>query len=168
MISQRSAKRRLWKPLPRAFRTHNRRKYDDSEMSSDLPKLSESDQKKLARLVRKYGCEAVAAAAKKAPPAKPARGPGRPSRIFERMWLAGLIDEWAEENRQAGSRQPYKQAEIEYYDCCYSRDEQKRLDFQKFQKKLKKDRLQGRQELQRYHANLQRWEAHLRAQKKGA
>ena len=82
--------------------------------------LSESDTKEVARLVHKYGRDFIAAAAQKVP----LRGPGRPSRGFlpyyERMALADEIEELAEEHRQAGSRKPYTDAEIDFYELEYA------------------------------------------------
>jgi hypothetical protein len=108
------------------------------------PELSPSDQKALARLVRKYGRKAVVAATQTVF----ARGPGRPSKgllpYHERMHLADWIEEQAEEHRQRGSRKPYTDAEIDLYDLLYSGEEERR-DLQKFRKTIKKVRQQGRQ-----------------------
>jgi hypothetical protein len=100
--------------------------------------------KDLARLVRKYGRDVIGGAAKTVS----VRGPGRPSRdnlpFFERMHLADWIEEQAEEYRQAGSRKPYRQAEIDLYELMYD-DDAKSRDFEKFQKTKKKARQRGRQ-----------------------
>jgi len=110
-----------------------------------------ADTKELARLVRKYGRDAVAAAAQ----GVPLRGRGRPSRgllpVYEMMHLADRIEELAEEHRQAGSRKPYTDAEIDYYDLEFS-GEKNPPDFQKWRKTIKKRRQQGR----RYYLELTR------------
>jgi len=109
--------------------------------------LSDAHAKKLATLVRKYGPEAIAKAAK----AVVTRKPGRPSRgdfpYYERMHLADWLEERAEEHRAAGSRKPYTDAEIELYELLYGGEEEKR-DLQKFRKTIKKARHRGRLELQ--------------------
>jgi hypothetical protein len=132
----------------------------DLKQTQPAPSLSASDKKELARLVRKYGRRAVVEAAQKVA----LRGPGRPSRGFlphyENMHLADWIEEQAEEHRQAGSRKPYTDAEIDLYDLQFS-GEKKPPDFQKWQKTIKKRRLQGRRELRQL---LQR----LQKQKRGA
>jgi hypothetical protein len=108
--------------------------------------LSGSDTKELARLVRKYGRKVVAAAARTVS----LRAPGRPSRgllpYYERMHLAEWIEEQAEEHRQAGSRKPYTDAEIDLYDLQFS-GEEKPPDLQKWRRTIKKLRQQGRREL---------------------
>ena len=114
--------------------------------------LSASDTKLLARLVAKYGSKVVADAAQVVADAAqkvPLRGRGRPSRgslpDYERMHIADWIEERAEEHRQAGSRKPYTDAEIDLYDLLYSGEEHRR-DLQKFRKTIKKTRQQGRRD----------------------
>jgi hypothetical protein len=77
---------------------------------------------------------------------------GRPSRgnlpLYEAMHLASCIDEWAEENRAAGSKKPILEAELEAYEMDTS-PEQRRdpAHFARWQKNIKKKRLKGRREL---------------------
>jgi DNA-directed RNA polymerase specialized sigma24 family protein len=94
-----------------------RKKYDFPTTPKPEPKplFSKDEQRCLARLVAKFGRETVADAAMKVP--LPERR-GRPStqkrwllRVFEDMHLAQSVDEWAEENRRAGtSSQPVRDA----------------------------------------------------------
>jgi hypothetical protein len=128
------------------------------------PGLTAADTKELARLVRKYGRDVVADAARKVT----LRGPGRPSRsdlpYYERMHLADWIEEYAEEYRQAGHRAPLKQAKLDVYEMLYAGKEGQR-DLEKFLKTIKKKHQQGRRELQEVKAAAQRREAWLRQQK---
>jgi hypothetical protein len=73
------------------------------------------------------------------------------------MALADEIEELAEEHRQAGSRKPYTDAEIDFYELEYA-GEKNPPDFQKWRKTIKKSRLQGRRELRQYRQRLQKWE----------
>jgi hypothetical protein len=134
-------------------------KYDLKQTQPAQLSLSASDTKELTRLVRKYGRAVVATAAGTVL----LRAPGRPSRgllpYYERMHLAEWIEEQAEEHRQAGSRKPYTDAEIDLYDLQFSGEEES-PDFQKWRKTIKKRRQQGRREL---HQLLRR----LEMQKKG-
>jgi hypothetical protein len=113
------------------------------------PKLSESDTRALARLVRKYGPEAVIAEATMVSP----RRPGRPSRgslpYEERMNPADWFEDRVSDYRENGSRKPIMEAEIELYELMYSGEENP-PDFMKFRKTLKKKRLQGRRELREF------------------
>jgi len=74
------------------------------------------------------------------------------------MHQAEWIEERAEEHRQAGSRKPYTDAEIDLYDLQFS-GEEKPPDFQKWRKTIKKSRHRGRREL---HQLLQRPEKQKR------
>jgi len=78
------------------------------------------------------------------------------------MHLADWIEEQAEEHRQAGSRKPYTDAEIDLYDLEFS-GEKNPPDFQKWRKTIKKRRQQGRKELQQYLQRLQQWEQRLKS-----
>jgi hypothetical protein len=127
------------------------------------PELSASDTKELARLVRKYGQEAVAAAVQKTP----LRGPGRPSRgllpYYERMHLADWIEEAAEEHRLEGHRAPYKRAVNDLYELLYGGTQDR--DPEKFAKTTKKKYQQGRRDLQLLKEADKRREAWIQAQK---
>jgi hypothetical protein len=105
------------------------------------PELSAGDRKVLARLIRKYGGEAVVAAATVLPPG---RAPGRPSRgllpYYERMHLTEWIEEQAEEYRQKGNTAPYKDAERDMYQMRYGSNEPRKG------RTIKKLRQQGRRD----------------------
>ncbi len=77
-----------------------------------LPEITITDQLLLAKLVAKYGLDAVERAL-------PKRKRGRPSRgalpIYEKMHLAEWIDDCAEEYREAGYKAPLRQARIDAY-----------------------------------------------------
>jgi hypothetical protein len=78
--------------------------------------LSAKDQKLVARLIRKYGREAVLAAVKAIPESRR----GRPSRgnlpIYEAVHLAQWFEEEVEEHRERGSKHPIRDAEIALYE----------------------------------------------------
>jgi hypothetical protein len=130
------------------------------EIVKPWPDWPDSDERLLARmakgytrLVSRYGDEAVAERMKVAiAPLPPRRGRGRPPRgnlpVLENMHLADWIDENAEEFRRDGSRTPIKDAEHALYEMIFD-DEQKRKPdhFQRWQKNIKKKRLQGRRDL---------------------
>jgi hypothetical protein len=126
--------------------------------------LLASDAKELARLVRKYGREPIAAAAHEVP----LRGRGRPTRgllpDYERMHLADWIEEQAEEHRLAGHRAPYKRAVNDLYDLLYGGGRQDR-DPEKFAKTIKKKYLQGRRDLQLVKEAATRRQAGIQTQK---
>jgi hypothetical protein len=143
-----AAKKKWWRQYQwRQYRRGSKYDLRQTQPAELRPELSEPDLKELARLVRKYGSEPLAAAAKTIVP----RSPGRPSRgllpCYERMHLTDWIEETAEEHRQAGSRKPYTDAEIDLYDLQFS-GEAKPPDFQKWRKTIKKRRLQGRRDWQ--------------------
>jgi hypothetical protein len=139
--------------------TRNKRvKYPGlKQLAESSPELSASDTRKLERLVRKYGRDAVATAVGEIEVQEP-RGPGRPSRgllpYYEKMHLADWIEDRAEEHRRAGSVKPYTNAEIDLYEMLYSGGEERR-DLNKFRKTRKKARLQGRRDLQQLRERLQ-------------
>ena len=121
----------------------------------------------LASLVRKYGAEAVAAKAQtvhhRGPGRPPRGGPARPGDrpYFYRTWLADTIDERAEEYREAGSRTPFKDAETEFYEFSFSPDDRRRhtAEFvERWVKRIKKQRLQGRQEARQRRARIAAYE----------
>jgi hypothetical protein len=129
------------------------------------PKLSAGDAMLLARLVRKYGPEFIAAAAQDIPDKILARSRGRPlmgddepfSPYLRKMHLADCIEEWAEEHRDAGSRKPYDDAYFDLYKIRYGHDliaAAKQRPFAKFQKAIKKDHHQGRRDLLQYAQHL--------------
>jgi hypothetical protein len=126
--------------------------------------LSASDTKELARLVRKYGRQAVAAAAQEVP----LRGKGRPSRgllpYYEGMHVADWIEEQAEEHRLAGHRAPYKRAVNDLYELQYGGGRQDR-DPEKFAKTIKKKYQQGRRDLQLVKEAATRQQAGIQLQK---
>ena len=129
---------------------------EHTQRAQARPGLSAADNKALGRLVRRYGREAVIAAAETISP----RGPGRPPRghlpYHERMHLAQWIEEQAEEHRQKKSCKPYTEAEIDLYNLLYDGEEQP-PDLEKFRKTLKRKRIQGRVELVE---TLQKWRNH--------
>jgi hypothetical protein len=133
-------------------------KYDlehkDTQVAKSRQELSSSDARELARLVGKYGREAVVAVARAVVP----RGPGRPSRgllpYYERMALTDWIETVADEYRRAGSVQPYKDAELDLYELEYGGQEELR-DVQKFRRTIKKARQQGRRDYQELARKIQ-------------
>ena len=143
-----SGKRKGWKYelLAALMRSpkYARKETQPAELGQEL---SASDRSALARLVRKYGRDAVVAAAQKVP----LRGPGRPSRgllpYYERLHLTDWIETVADEHRRAGSKQPYKDAELDMYELQYAGQEELR-DVHKFRKTVKKARQQGRRDWQ--------------------
>jgi hypothetical protein len=126
--------------------------------------LSASDTKELARLVRKYGREPIAAAALEVL----LRGRGRPSRgllpYYEGMHLADWIEEQAEEHRLAGHRAPYKRAVNDLYELLHGGTQDR--DPEKFAKTIKKKYQQGRRNLQLVKEAAKRREARIQAQKR--
>src|SRR4051812_31409283 len=108
-----------------------------------LTDWAEAHRQELARLIRKHGRGLVAAAVSHVVP----RESGRPSRglqpIYELMHLTDWIEEAADEHRQAGSRKPYVDAELDVYEMQYD-GEEKRPNLQAFRKTCKKKRLEGR------------------------
>jgi hypothetical protein len=112
-------------------------------------KLSVTDAMLLARLVKKYGREMIAAATRQVPLP---RGRGRPSvpyRVLERAWLADWIDRWAERHRLAGSRKPLYDAATDLYDECYEGvGREDRPDTTKFVDAILRQALRGRRDLQ--------------------
>jgi hypothetical protein len=129
-----------------ALRLPVRKKYDLDEV---IVILSERDQRALARLVRKYGQDAVMQAVEKA---LPKRGRGRPSRgnlpFFEDAHLADWFNDCVEEHRQRGSRSPIKDAEHDLYEIMMPEEQRREPGrFVKWQKNIKKKRLQGRRNL---------------------
>ena len=109
------------------------------------------DTKRLRTLVRKYGAAVVAHAAGIIDLPR-----GRPASSllhFERMGLAQLIDDFAEERREDGSTTPIKDAYYWLYDSEFSKEEQAKLKqpadhFEAWKKPIKKMLAQGRKELQ--------------------
>jgi hypothetical protein len=142
------------------------KKLDDRDIDRDVKKFDEPDVKKLARLVRKYGREFVANAAKTIS----VRGPGRPE-DFEapehKSNVAWCIDTWAEEYRLAGSRTPIKDAEQALYDVMFCGDEVQRQEghYDRWQKLFKKKRLKGRPYVQAEREAADRRQAWLKARK---
>jgi hypothetical protein len=139
-----------------------RKKYPD-------PALSPEDYKKLATLVRKYGRELIAESALAANLAL--RGPGRPRvrgpsarmlAYYERLSLTNMLEQWAEEFRAKGSKQPYFDAAMEMYplelDPEHNEERQKERSSKgtegafiaAYLKRVKKLRLRGRKEWVEY------------------
>jgi hypothetical protein len=138
-------------------------KYDLKQTQPAELKLSASDAKELARLVRKYGTETVVGAAHKVP----VRGPGRPSLglvpYYTRMHLADWIEEQAEEHRLAGHRAPYKRAVNDLYELQHGGTQDR--DPEKFAKTTKKKYQRGRRDLRLVKEAAKRREALIQAQK---
>jgi hypothetical protein len=109
--------------------------------------LGAADTKSLARLVRKYGRNKIIGAAKEVA----VRGPGRPPcgdlPYFERLALAGMIEEWAEEYRLQGSQKPIKNALLDLYEVEHGGEPEK-PDLQKYLKTQKRKLIPARRELQ--------------------
>jgi hypothetical protein len=82
--------------------------------------FSASEGRLLARLIGKYGREAVLAAVNASSPPRPR---GRPTRgnlpIYENMYLADWFEEAAEEYRQRGSKHPIRDAEIALHEMSF-------------------------------------------------
>jgi hypothetical protein len=150
------------KNLPPATRkSPTRPKHAIQEEGESAPRLSGAEIRRLARLVRKYGIEAViateprlvkkygAAAVTAAAKEVRLRGPGRPTRgllpYYERMNSTEWIEERAEKHRQNKSTKPYTDAEIDVYEMRYGNENPH--DLQKFRRTIKKSRQQGRQDL---------------------
>jgi hypothetical protein len=139
-----------------------RRKYPplDAVAKPEPAKATMREGNQLAKLVRKYGAKAVidlVRVIEAQPPRKRERG--APSKIDERMWLTGLIDEWAEENRQAGSRHPLRDAMLDVYGFEYCL-QKPQPDVQKFLAATKKKLLQGRREIREYREHLEHLSQH--------
>jgi hypothetical protein len=131
-----------------------RKKYPDIETTADAkaaadaepkpPELSPADAKRLRAMVRRYGRDLVAEAARTIP----APGPGRPPNFgspLHKSNVAWWIDSYAEEFRLAGSRTPIKDAEHALYEIAVNDEEQRQPGhFQRWQKLIKKKRLLGR------------------------
>jgi hypothetical protein len=118
--------------------------------------LAKQDLKELARLVRKYGRSRIIAVAKNVSPSKL----GRPTRgllpYFEQIHLAQTIDEWAEEHRSRGSRKPITDAENELYEMSVEEELKKQPGhYVKWQKNIKKKRLEGRRQAQRLRSKFE-------------
>jgi hypothetical protein len=108
----------FWSPFS------GRKKYPHIETTADAKagtELCGDDAKTLAFLVRKYGREKIALAAR----SLLTRGPGRPSRgllpYYERMHEADWLEEIAEEHRNAKSRKPYVDAATELYEMKFGK-----------------------------------------------
>jgi hypothetical protein len=153
------------KPREPSHRKH--RKYT---REPDL--LSEQDREKLAqsltRLVSKYGRQFLSATIRhvdphtnspreesiSAPVKREKRSVGRPymgQPWRDRVWLASVLNDWAEENRQDGSRKPMFDAEYTLYE--FSFDEKQRRQpghFERWRKQIKKKRLRGKRELREW------------------
>jgi hypothetical protein len=83
------------------------------------------------------------------------------------MNAAWWIDQVAEEHRQAGSRKPYTNAELDLYEMLYGGwdkdlDVGEPPDLGTFRKTIKKARLQGRRDLKQQQKHAAAWEAALR------
>jgi hypothetical protein len=122
--------------------------YAAVEAVPERRELSCGDAKKLATLVRKYGRNVVAEAAGTIH----SRGPGRRAdrrSPLNKYHVAWLIDTWAKQARQAGSGTPIKDAVHLFYEVFVSEEEQRQAGhFQRWQKSIKKKRLQGRPSVQ--------------------
>jgi hypothetical protein len=138
-------------------------KQTQPQPAQSRPTLSASDTKELARLVRKYGRDGIAAATHEVP----LRGRGRPSLGFEpyykKMHLAEWIEEQAEEHRCAGHRAPYKRAVNDLYELLHGGTQDR--DPEKFAKTTKKKYQQGRRDLQLLKQADKQREAWIQAQK---
>jgi hypothetical protein len=104
------------------------------------------DRNALVRLVHKFGKKAVIAAADQV---SPKRGRGRPSRgdlpVLELIFLAQWFEEEEERQLQRGSKTPIKDAEHALYDLIFDPEQQRETGhFDRWQKQIKKKRLQGR------------------------
>jgi hypothetical protein len=128
-----------------AFWAAMARKYISRGAAEGTP-LSDRHQCTLARLVYRYGPDAVSAAVAKVPPKRPR---GRPPRgnlpQYENAHLAQCIDELAEEFRQHKSRTPIGDAEHALYEMIFTKEQQREDGhFVRWQKNIKKKRLDGR------------------------
>jgi hypothetical protein len=118
-----------------------------AEPAAAQPELSARDRNELRRLVRKYGRDAVVAAARAVPlPAKP----GRPSRgrqpYFEAIHLAQWFEDAVAEHRR--SRTPVRDAENELYELTVRpRKPGDEKAFESWRLNVKKKRLAGRRDL---------------------
>jgi hypothetical protein len=127
----------------------SRKKYADIPVATEPAPadLSKRERNQLVALVRKFGAKAVIAAVEAIEQQdrhRQRRGRGAPSQRSKRIHLAMCIEEWAEEYRQDGHRTPYKQATLDWIEFEGNPPDPKIL------KAIKKDRLQGRQELLEY------------------
>lgn len=129
------------------------------------PALSEADERRLARLVRKYGRELVA---ERALVVKP-RARGRPvgsgkdgdDPRLTKMHEADWIEEVAEEYRQAGSLSPYTDAELELFVLQFGEAEAGKLaewreNLRRFRTTLKRKRYQARRDREQARASAAR------------
>jgi len=121
--------------------------------------LSPRDTKALARLVDRYGPNAIAEAARWLKPTSK-RSKGRPYKgraLFERMHMASCIEDWAEEYKLNGKPNPFRLAMIDWHEFVYSDPEIEKRDFDvKYEKALKKKFYKGRRELREWRELLER------------
>jgi hypothetical protein len=122
-----------------------------------------SDEKELARLVRKYGRDTVVASAMKIT----VRSPGLPVKIsnyLDRTYLADWIAQYAKEYRQAGYRNPIQRAESDLFQIIFDKaatQQEVRLDKWPMSSK----RFQGRRMAQELKKRLLELKKRLRKQK---
>ena len=131
-----------------------------------LSALSEPDKKALARLVRKYDANTIAAAARKVR----LRGPGRPIGLafYERVHFAQWFEEVEEEHRAAGSRRPFTDAALDLFEIEY--DEAERNvpgKAEKFIAMMKDKRKRARPDLALVRELTKRREAWLKRRRRG-
>jgi hypothetical protein len=139
-----------------------------ADAAPDRTELSPGDAKKLAALVRQYGWDKIAKAARSIV----TRAPGRPSRgllpYYERMHEVDWLEDVAEERHKAESHKPYTDAATELYEMKFGtprRDKDGKLrylmgcidgsplygkapELASFLNTIKKKRQRGRRELQ--------------------
>ena len=124
-----------------------------------------SDEKELARLVRKYGRDTVVASAMKIP----VRSRGLPVKIsnyLDRTYLADWIAQYAKEYRQAGYRNPIQRAESDLFHIIFDKaatQQEVRLD--KWPMSSKHRRFQGRRMAQELKKRLLELKKRLQKQK---
>jgi hypothetical protein len=124
---------------------------------SNSRSLSDQDGKLFARLLRKYGWDTLAANKN-----MPLRSPGRPKRghlpLHEAMHFAQCFEGVIAERREAGSKKPVRDAEIEMYNVIFSDEERRQPGhFERWRRTVKNKRLWGQRELDRWRRHLQTW-----------
>jgi hypothetical protein len=116
-------------------------------MGKDKPaSLSPRDLQALARLVERYGADAVIAAV----PVARKRSRGRPSRgrlpRYEAIHFTQWIEDRIEEHREAGETAPVKLAYLDAFEMKYG--VQAPEDFETFYKRMKRYVTDGRRDLE--------------------
>lgn len=151
---------------PPHWRTLRGPKYGPPRRLTALDQLSSSDVKQVARLVKEYGADVIAEAAKLVSlPGKVGRPRNSERESFlERAYLAEWFDEVVKQHKKDGRRFPVKATLEDLFELQYLPEEK---SFDKFEKTTKRKLPEARRALKQIKEEAVRYDAYMRKIKRG-